>query len=649
MVEEQIRNLVRLVPLFPLLGFLVIGVLNKRLPERLSGIIGSATVFVSFVLSAWSFFLLTSLPEEARTIGSSWFEWVVSGSFSSGISFLYDPLAAVMMLVVTGVGFLIHVYSVGYMHGDGGNSRYFSFLNLFTFAMLALVMADNLLLLYLGWEGVGLCSYLLIGFWFHKKSAADAGKKAFIVNRVGDFGFALGVFLLFWTFAAAGHPTVNLMEITHLAPEILAGGGLVTVITLLLFLGATGKSAQIPLYVWLPDAMEGPTPVSALIHAATMVTAGVYMVCRLSAVFILSPFTMGVIAVIGAATALYAATIGTVQNDIKRVLAYSTISQLGYMFLACGVGAFAAGIFHLMTHAFFKALLFMCAGSVMHALSGELDMQKMGGLRKYMPRTFLTMFAGTLAISGVPLFSGFFSKDEILYKAFSSEHGSPILWAIGLLAAVLTAFYMFRLLFLTFYGKSRMEPEVEKHVHESPPVMTVPLILLAILAVIGGYIGLPYALGGGNWFEKFLEPVFPGGHGSAEIVHQSYNIEYLLMIASILAAGIGILIAYRLYIARPERPQMLAEKFSGIYKLLWNKYYVDELYNTIFVQPVITLALFFWKISDVMIVDGLANGSARLIGWFSGRFRYVQSGLFRNYALLFVLGVVVLLGFVIFK
>jgi NADH-quinone oxidoreductase subunit L len=649
MVEEQIRNLVRLVPLFPLLGFLVIGVLNKRLPERLSGIIGSATVFVSFVLSAWSFFLLTSLPEEARTIGSSWFEWVVSGSFSSGISFLYDPLAAVMMLVVTGVGFLIHVYSVGYMHGDGGNSRYFSFLNLFTFAMLALVMADNLLLLYLGWEGVGLCSYLLIGFWFHKKSAADAGKKAFIVNRVGDFGFALGVFLLFWTFAAAGHPTVNLMEITHLAPEILAGGGLVTVITLLLFLGATGKSAQIPLYVWLPDAMEGPTPVSALIHAATMVTAGVYMVCRLSAVFILSPFTMGVIAVIGAATALYAATIGTVQNDIKRVLAYSTISQLGYMFLACGVGAFAAGIFHLMTHAFFKALLFMCAGSVMHALSGELDMQKMGGLRKYMPRTFLTMFAGTLAISGVPLFSGFFSKDEILYKAFSSEHGSPILWAIGLLAAVLTAFYMFRLLFLTFYGKSRMEPEVEKHVHESPPVMTVPLILLAILAVIGGYIGLPYALGGGNWFEKFLEPVFPGGHGSAEIVHQSYNVEYLLMIASILAAGIGILIAYRLYIARPERPQMLAEKFSGIYKLLWNKYYVDELYNTIFVQPVITLALFFWKISDVMIVDGLANGSARLIGWFSGRFRYVQSGLFRNYALLFVLGVVVLLGFVIFK
>ena len=649
MVEEQIRNLVRLVPLFPLLGFVIIGILNKRLPEKVSGIIGSGTVFVSLVLSAWSFWLLTTLPVEMRIISSSWFEWVFSGSFSTGISFLYDPLAAVMMLVVSGVGFLIHVYSIGYMHGDGGNSRYFSFLNLFTFAMLALVMADNLLLLYLGWEGVGLCSYLLIGFWFHKKSAADAGKKAFIVNRVGDFGFALGIFLLFWTFAAAGHPTTKLADITILSPLVLGGSGLVTVITLLLFLGATGKSAQIPLYVWLPDAMEGPTPVSALIHAATMVTAGVYMVCRLSAVFILSPFTMGVIAVIGAVTALYAATIGTVQNDIKRVLAYSTISQLGYMFLACGVGAFAAGIFHLMTHAFFKALLFMCAGSVMHALSGELDMQKMGGLKKYMPQTFLTMFAGTLAISGVPLFSGFFSKDEILYRAFSSDHGSPILWAVGLVAAILTAFYMFRLLFLTFYGKSRMEPEVEKHVHESPRVMTIPLIVLAILAVIGGYIGLPRALGGGNWFEKFLEPVFPGGHESAGVVHQSYNIEYFLIIASILAAGIGILIAYRLYIANPERPKMLAEKFSGVYKLLWNKYYVDEIYNTVFVQPVITVALFFWKVSDVMIVDGLANGSARLIGWFSSRFRYVQSGLFRNYALLFVLGVVILLGFVIFK
>ncbi|MEE8417274.1 MAG: NADH-quinone oxidoreductase subunit L, partial [candidate division Zixibacteria bacterium] len=566
MIEEQIKTLVKLVPVFPLIGFLINGLFNKKLKGKLPGIIGSGCIFISLVLSTWAFFLLTGLPEHARSIGSSWFSWVVSGTFSSSFSFLYDPLSAVMMLVVTGVGFLIHVYSIGYMQGDGGYSRYFSFLNLFTFAMLALVMADNLLLLYLGWEGVGLCSYLLIGFWFHKKSAADAGKKAFIVNRVGDFGFALGIFLLFWTFASAGHPTINLSEISSLAPEILIGGGIVTTITLLLFLGATGKSAQIPLHIWLPDAMEGPTPVSALIHAATMVTAGVYMVCRLSAVFILSPFTMMVIAIIGAVTALFAATIGTVQNDIKRVLAYSTISQLGFMFLACGVGAFAAGIFHLMTHAFFKALLFMCAGSVMHALAGELDMQKMGGLRKYMPVTFFTMFVGTLAISGVPLFSGFFSKDEILYRAFSSEHGSVILWAIGLFAALLTAFYMFRLLFLTFYGKSRMSPEVENHVHESPKVMTVPLMILAVLALIGGYVGLPYALGGGAWFEEFLSPVFTFSQTTAEAASQhSYSIEYLIMLASIVAAGIGILMAHRFYISDPERPKRLAERFDGIY------------------------------------------------------------------------------------
>jgi NADH-quinone oxidoreductase subunit L len=554
-----------------------------------------------------------------------------------------------MMLVVTGVGFLIHVYSTGYMHGDGGVGRYFSYLNLFTFAMLTLVMGNNLLLLYLGWEGVGLCSYLLIGFWFHKDSAANAGKKAFIVNRVGDFGFALGVMLLFWIFAASGHPTINLTEISHLAPEILAGGGIVTLITLLLFLGATGKSAQIPLYVWLPDAMEGPTPVSALIHAATMVTAGVYMVCRLSALFVLAPATMMVIAIIGAATALFAATIGLVQNDIKRVLAYSTVSQLGYMFLACGVGAFASGIFHLMTHAFFKALLFMCAGSVMHALAGELNMQKMGGVKKYMPYTFVTMFIGTLAISGVPLFSGFFSKDEILYNAYISDLGHPILWAIGLIAAILTAFYMFRLIFLTFYGKSRMAPEVEAHAHESPKSMTVPLMILAFLAFIGGYIGLPHALGGGAWFEKFLGPVFPGAHGEGEVVHHSLGLEYGLMITSVVAAGIGILLAYMFYIAKPDRPKKLAEKFPGIYEILFNKYYVDEFYNAVIVQPLISLGTFFWKVTDLRGVDGLANGSARLIGWLSAKIRLIHTGYFRNYALVFALGVIILLGYVMFR
>ena len=643
--------MIQLAPVFPLIGFLLNGLFNKKLGDRPAGLIGSASIFVSFGLSIWAFFLLIGLPEHARSIQCGWFDWIISGSFSAGFSFLYDPLSAVMMLVVTGVGFLIHVYSVGYMRGDGGYSRYFSYLNLFTFAMLMLVMSDNLILLYLGWEGVGLCSYLLIGFWFHKKSAADAGKKAFIVNRVGDFGFAIGVFLIFWTFAAAGHPTVNLSEIAHLAPEILvAGGGLVTLITLLLFLGATGKSAQIPLHVWLPDAMEGPTPVSALIHAATMVTAGVYMVARLSAVFILSPVTMAVIAITGVTTALFAATIGLVQNDIKRVLAYSTVSQLGYMFLACGVGAFASGIFHLMTHAFFKALLFLGAGSVMHALSGELDMRCMGDLKKRLPRTFAAMFIAALAISGAPLFSGFFSKDEILYNAFISDYGHPVLWGMGLLAAVLTAFYMFRLIFMTFFGSSRVKPDVEKHIHESPNIMTVPLIILAVLAVVGGYVGLPRALGGGAWFEKFLEPVFPGAHGAAAgTVSHSYTVEYLLMLASVAAAALGIMLAYMFYIRDPNRPKALAEKYGGIYKTLLNKYYIDEFYNVAIVRPIVAASLFLWNIVDVKIVDGIANGSAGAIGWFSGRFRMVQTGLVRNYALLFVLGVIALLGFMLFK
>jgi NADH-quinone oxidoreductase subunit L len=646
----QIQSLIMLVPIFPLAGFLVNGLLNKRMPEKFAGWTASLAVFASFALSLWAFFLLKSLPVEARSIQASWFDWINVGPFSASFAFLYDPLSAVMMLVVTGVGFLIHVYSVGYMHSDGGYSRYFAYLNLFTFSMLALVMANNLLLLYLGWEGVGLCSYLLIGFWFHKKSAADAGKKAFIVNRIGDFGFALGIMLLFWTLTGAGHPTINLVEISHLAPEILAGTGVVTIITLLLFLGATGKSAQVPLYVWLPDAMEGPTPVSALIHAATMVTAGVYMVSRLSALFVLSPFTMAVVAIIGAATALFAATIGTVQNDIKRVLAYSTISQLGYMFLACGVGAFATGIFHLMTHAFFKALLFLGAGSVMHALAGELDMRKMGGAKKYMPVTFMTMLIGTLAISGVPLLAGFFSKDEILFKAFTSPNGGPILWGVGMLAAILTAFYMFRLIFMTFFGESRMDPEVEHHAHESPRVMTVPLMILAFLAIVGGYIGLPVALGGGNWFENFLAPVFAGEHVAAEATaHVSHATEYLLMLSSVFAAAIGIIIAYYFYIANPERPKRLAERFSGIYNTVLNKYYIDEFYNIVIVQPLITVALFFWKITDIRGVDAAANGLANLIGWFSGKFRFVQTGLVRNYALLFVIGVVFLMGFVLLR
>jgi NADH-quinone oxidoreductase subunit L len=648
-MTAQLETLIKLIPFFPLLGFLINGLLNKKLPRKFVGIIGCGSIFISFVLSLWSFFLLVGLPTELRSIQATWFDWIISGSFAASFSFLYDPLSAVMMLVVTGVGFLIHVYSIGYMHDDGGYSRYFSYLNLFTFSMLMLVMANNLILLYLGWEGVGLCSYLLIGFWFHKKVAADAGKKAFIVNRVGDFGFGLGIMLLFWTLQAAGHPTVKLTEITHLAPEILAGTGIVTVITLLFFLGATGKSAQLPLYVWLPDAMEGPTPVSALIHAATMVTAGVYMVSRLSALFILSPIAMAVVAIVGVATALFAATIGTVQNDIKRVLAYSTISQLGYMFLACGVGAFSAGIFHLMTHAFFKALLFLGAGSVMHALSGELDMRKMGGVKKYMPITFATMFIGTLAISGVPLFSGFFSKDEILFNAYSSPYGSPILWLAGMFTAVLTAFYMFRLLFLTFYGPPRMEPDVEQHAHESPRVMTLPLMILAFLALVGGYIGLPKVLGGGAWFEKFLEPSLAIEHIAGQAIPISHSLEYTLMLSSIIAAGIGIYFAYNFYIVHPDRPKQLAERFNDIYTVLINKYYIDEFYNLVIVRPTISIGLFFWKIGDVRGVDAFANGLAGFFGWFSSKFRFIQTGMVRNYALLFVIGVLFIMGFVLLR
>jgi NADH-quinone oxidoreductase subunit L len=501
-------------------------------------------------------------------------------------------------------------------------------------------------LLYLGWEGVGLCSYLLIGFWYEKKTASDAGKKAFIVNRIGDFGFALGVMLIFWTFGS-----LNFTSVFENAPQMLAmGGGLVTAMTLLLFMGATGKSAQIPLYVWLPDAMEGPTPVSALIHAATMVTAGVYMVARCHALFLLAPFTMGVVAVIGAATAIYAASIGLVQNDIKRVLAYSTISQLGYMFLACGVGAFSAGIFHLMTHAFFKALLFLAAGSVMHALAGELNMQKMGGLKKYTPVTFWCFLAATLAISGIPLFSGFFSKDEILWKAFSSPHGHFLLWLVGVITAGMTAFYMFRLFFMVFLGKSRMDPQVESHAHESPKHMTIPLMVLAVLSVIGGYVGIPASLGGSNRFEGFLSSVFERGYEiPSETAVPAPSAEYLVMIISIVVVLVSIFIAYRFYLKNPDIPKRLAEKYKTAYGILYHKYYVDEIYDKTIVTPLLNLALFLWKSFDVLIIDGTANGVASLVGWVSGVFRKTETGYVRNYALSLIFGASLILVYFIFR
>jgi NADH-quinone oxidoreductase subunit L len=629
-----------LIPLLPLSGFLINGLLGKKLGRTLVSWIGCGSVGLSFLISLKVLFELLSLPAEGRVFEKIVFPWIYSGFFKVNISFLVDPLSCVMLLVVSGVGFLIHVYSVGYMSEDKGFSRFFSFLNLFVFSMLMLVLANNFLLLYLGWEAVGLCSYLLIGFWYEKKSASDAAKKAFIVNRIGDFGFALGVMLVFWTFGS-----LNYTEVFQSAPSILiAGGGLVTAITLLLFMGAVGKSAQLPLYVWLPDAMEGPTPVSALIHAATMVTAGVYMVARCHILYELAPFTMGLVAVIGAITAIYTASIGMVQNDIKRVLAYSTISQLGYMFLGCGVGAFTAGIFHLMTHAFFKALLFLGAGSVMHALSGELNMQKMGALRQKLPATFWTVFMAVLAISGIPLFSGFFSKDEILWKAFSQ--GNIFLWIIGVVTAGMTAFYMFRLLFLTFFGKSRVEESVEHHIHESPKVMTIPLVILAVLSVIGGYVGIPKSLGGGNGFEHFLSPVF--GEKGEMAIHSPLT-EYLVMAVSVAVALSGIFFAYRFYIKTPELPKRLAERFSFLYKVVLNKYYVDELYYKVIVNPLLKFATFLWQFFDIKVIDGIANGLADIVNWFAGMGRKVQTGYVRNYALGMVLGALLILAYFIWR
>jgi NADH-quinone oxidoreductase subunit L len=633
-------NYIWLIPLLPLSGFLINGLLGKKLGKTLVSWIGCGSVGFSFFISIKVLLELLSFPAEQRIFNKIIFPWIYSGIFKVNISFLVDPLSCVMLLVVTGVGFLIHVYSVGYMAEDKGFSRFFSFLNLFVFSMLMLVLANNFLLLYLGWEAVGLCSYLLIGFWYEKKSASDAAKKAFIVNRIGDFGFALGVMLIFWTFGS-----LNYTDVFQTAPStLITGGGLITAITLLLFAGAVGKSAQIPLYVWLPDAMEGPTPVSALIHAATMVTAGVYMIARCHILYELAPFTMGLVAIIGAVTAIYTASIGMVQNDIKRVLAYSTISQLGYMFLGCGVGAFAAGIFHLMTHAFFKALLFLGAGSVMHALSGELNMQKMGALKKKLPATFWTVFMAVLAISGIPLFSGFFSKDEILWKAFS--RGNIFLWIIGVVTAGMTAFYMFRLLFLTFLGKSRVEESVEHHIHESPNAMTIPLMILAVLSVIGGYVGIPKSLGGGNSFEHFLYPVF-GEKG--EMAIPSPLTEYLVMAVSVAVALSGIFFAYRFYIKTPELPKRLAERFSFLYKVVLNKYYVDELYFKVIVNPLLKFATFLWQFFDIKVIDGMANGLADIVNWFAGMGRKVQTGYVRNYALGMVLGALVILAYFILR
>jgi len=639
-----------LIPALPLLGAALNGLLGGRWPKRYVDAVGVGCTGLSFFAALELIREFAALPTAQIPWRMAYFPWVVAGNFRADFALQVDQLTVIMLLVVTGVGWIIHIYSTGYMAHEGGYYRFFSYLNLFMFFMLILVMASNYLLLFVGWEGVGLCSYLLIGFYFLRKSAADAGKKAFVVNRIGDFGFLLGMFLLFKTFGSLDYDVV-FSKAAGMPVEPMGAAGLLTAIALLLFVGATGKSAQLPLYVWLPDAMEGPTPVSALIHAATMVTAGVYIVARSSVIFVHAEMAMAVVAIIGCLTAFYAATIGLAQNDIKRVLAYSTVSQLGYMMLACGVGAFAAGIFHLMTHSFFKALLFLAAGSVIHAVGGEQDIRRMGGLRNKIPWTFWTMLIGTLAIAGAPLFSGFFSKDAILWKTASSVYGSPennrLLWAVALGTAVLTAIYMFRLLFLTFFGAPRYDEE-RVHVHEAPKNMLGPLVVLALLSVAGGWVGIPEALRGGDQFEHFLSPAFAAAEKAAPAARSehaakySHELELLLMGGAVFGAAVGVLVAWRRFLL--DKPLWLEGTAlqKRIHTLLLNKYYVDEIYDALVVRPIHWLSdRVFWQVVDVRAVDGAANGLAHAARDFGSRLRQMQSGNVRSYAAWVVLGAAV--------
>ena len=661
-----------LVPVFPLLGAAVQLIVGRRLSKNAVSAVSVGLPGLSLLWALGCFAEFLKLPADVHVFNRVLYSWLPAGAyrladgslgnFNVHVGFQLDPLSVVMMLVVTGIGFIIHVYSIGYMANEGGYYRFFGYMNLFMFSMLILVLANNYLMMFVGWEGVGLCSYFLIGFYFLRKSASDAGKKAFVMNRIGDAGFLLGVMLMVVTFGSVDFQQVNAQALSGRFP---VGSSVIVAICILLFIGATGKSAQIPLYTWLPDAMEGPTPVSALIHAATMVTAGVYMVARSNALFILAPTAMALVAGIGAATAIWAASIGLVQNDIKRVLAYSTISQLGYMFLACGVGAFGAGIFHLMTHAFFKALLFLGAGSVIHALSGEQDMRKMGGLWSRIPTTAKTMLIATLAISGAPLFSGFFSKDEILWKVFSSPYGNRLLWFIGFVTAGLTAFYMFRLFFMTFAGKSRVAPEAEHHIHESPSVMTVPLICLAVGALGAGYIGWPKILGGTNHFEHFLEPVFGNPNGMPGFAY-AWKTEFDLMLLSVAMAFAGFLVAYYWYVKHPEIPHQVAAKAGVLYRVVLNKYYIDEIYDALFVNRTKDLGNAFvafdlgvvdggvngvgWttrmsgelsRLWDTWVIDGLVNVGAFVVKVMSYPVRVIQTGLVQNYAWMITLGVLI--------
>ncbi|HUR34075.1 MAG TPA: NADH-quinone oxidoreductase subunit L [Vicinamibacterales bacterium] len=688
-----------LIPLLPFIGFLVNASIGRRLSKPAAGLVAVSVMVASFAVAVASVIQLARLPEASRHLTYTAFTWIASGDFTADFTLRVDPLSALMILVVTGIGSLIHIYSTSYMHEepDAEYARYFSYLNLFAAFMLVLVLGSNFLVMFVGWEGVGLCSYLLIGFYYVKKSAADAGKKAFIVNRIGDFGFVLGVLMLFVHFR-----TIDFQEIAHAAsmmsPELTFGT--ISLATMLLFVGATGKSAQIPLYVWLPDAMEGPTPVSALIHAATMVTAGVYMIGRNAVLFSLAPDTLMVVAVIGAATAFFAGTIGLVQNDIKRVLAYSTVSQLGYMFLAMGVGAYTAGIFHLYTHAFFKALLFLGSGAVIHALSGEQDIRNMGGLKDKLPITYWTFLIGSLAIAGVPFLSGFFSKDEILFKTF--EGGHTILWVVGMLTSLMTATYMFRLVFLTFWGERRHAAVAGgadapghdahghdahahgggaghdahghgEHLHDAPRPMAFALIALTVGSILAGYIGLPHALGGANRLEQWLEPSLTAprmetstgqaprtmepaestataeteGHEQAEA---GAGVELGLMGLSSVVAFAGIGLAWFFFVADPRRSESVAQSFSGLRTLLLNKYYVDEAYDAAVVQPIkVTSEQALWKVVDAGGIDGLVNGTADSVSGLGQLLRRLQTGSVRAYAASLLFGVVLVFGYYLWR
>ncbi|MDA1184041.1 MAG: NADH-quinone oxidoreductase subunit L [Acidobacteria bacterium] len=661
-----------LIPLFPLLGFLVNALFGRRLSKTVSGGVASAVMVASFAVSAFTVWGLAGLPVEERAIDQTVYTWIASGDFVLDLALRLDPLSAVMILVITGIGSLIHIYSTAYMHDevDSEFARYFSYLNLFAAFMLVLVLGANFLVMFVGWEGVGLCSYLLIGFWFKKPSAIDAGKKAFVVNRIGDYAFILGMLLLFARFGTLDFQQLAAV-VAGIPPEV-GVFGVLSIASLLLFVGATGKSAQIPLYVWLPDAMEGPTPVSALIHAATMVTAGVYMIGRNAVLFSHAPETLMIVAVVGALTALMAATIGLVQNDMKRVLAYSTVSQLGLMFLAMGVGAFGAGIFHLYTHAFFKALLFLGSGAVIHALHGEQDIRNMGGLKKDLPITYWTFLIGALAIAGVPLLSGFFSKDELLFEAFREGH--TVLWLMGAVASLMTAAYMFRLVFLTFHGERRHDAPAPVHQledesaaqahddshgagarpHDAPPAMAFVLIVLALGSVLAGYVGVPHALGGHNQLAAWLAPSFAAPGGVAEGLHVLSEgeaaLEFTLMGVSTAIALGGIAIAVLIWLRRPQIAASMAERYPVVHRWLLNKYYVDEAYDATVVQPIrVGSERALWRGFDVRVIDGAVNGVGAIVAGSANILRLLQTGMVRTYAGSMLIGVVFILGYYLWR